>query len=709
MLGKRMGAVITSLAILLVTLIPLSFLPKPVEAWNGGTHGWMGKSLEDILKWNWQNNPGVYGDAKNSLREIIDFFESTDGRNCLGYLWRGMMDADTEAYERNGNGKTYHFETKLWGILRVTFDVDSYKLLGTDLPWWLSILYPLFILNTHYATIDQYQYRDTHYKLPIFCKNLRTAGETANDYIYLAHQAWKAQRRHEAMWWLGMACHMAQDCCFPFHALQQVPSDNTAWAYYRQCNDAEQYQDDWKLSLNSIDGFYKDQQITDDQQIFSTYTGHIPPSFASFFKYSFEERIDWTAFDWVSDSAIFAGTYREFSDGVGYEDSGITRKYGLVAAQLRTAQLVFYFLRNYFTGGLPTGYGVQFIQPSTTRYGSAPPTYVMSGQELLIAWEWWGSNVLYSPKLRMADLLPVTSSDDPEASILSPIIWSSTELPGYSWSYIWRAPLVSEPMKTQFMMDSLCGGFAFDWTGLVIIMPPTWRSEQITEVLFSAVTTATKVKTTTLYMTYPRVSTVRTTRTTMLATTGIVMIPTWRLTTITWIGSSTKTFWTNTTITSAMRNYTTTATVQTLRTSTTTSTVTNITSYLTQMPVIIVGTVTTAYPTETLTTIMSTSTSTATTTEVATRTYIRTSYATQEPPPLEAFGGFSLIMIVLLLAVVMILVMLAVFLAMKRKPRAPFPLGRSQRNTSLGKLYYYDRATIFLDETHVPRPATITR
>jgi len=176
-------------------------------------------------------------------------------------------------------------------------------------------------------------------------------------------------------------------------------------------------------------------------------------------------------------------------------------------------------------------------------------------------------------------------------------------------------------------------------------------------------TVETEVETSTLYWTHSEISTVPTTRTTTFTTTATLMLPAWRWTTMTWTGTSTRTFWTTTTklttktttktttihldwpipsfklTKTTTSTYTTMTTVWTLRTSTTTSTFTGTTKYLVVIPVVIQGTVTTEYPTETLTTILSTSASTVTMADVGTQTYTYTltvPYVTEEAPPTRA-------------------------------------------------------------------------
>lgn len=166
----------------------------------------------------------------------------------------------------------------------------------------------------------------------------------------------------------------------------------------------------------------------------------------------------------------------------------------------------------------------------------------------------------------------------------------------------------------------------------------------------------TDIDTSTLYWTLSEESTVPITKTTTYTTTGTFVLPVWKSTTVTSIGTSTKTFWTTTTkittrttiktatlhiLTVTLKipyttTYTTLVTVWTLRTSTTTSSYTKTTSYLGIVSIPIAGTVTTAYPTETVTTLVSTSASTVTMAEIGTQTFTQTltiPYVTDEAPP----------------------------------------------------------------------------
>lgn len=172
----------------------------------------------------------------------------------------------------------------------------------------------------------------------------------------------------------------------------------------------------------------------------------------------------------------------------------------------------------------------------------------------------------------------------------------------------------------------------------------------------TATTTMTDIDTSTLYWTLSEESTVPVTKTTTYTTTGTFVLPVWKSTTVTSIGTSTKTFWTTTTkittrttiktatlhiLTVTLKipyttTYTTLVTVWTLRTSTTTSSYTKTTNYLGIASIVIAGTVTTAYPTETVTTLVSTSASTVTMAEIGTQTFTQTltiPYVTDEAPP----------------------------------------------------------------------------
>jgi hypothetical protein len=169
-------------------------------------------------------------------------------------------------------------------------------------------------------------------------------------------------------------------------------------------------------------------------------------------------------------------------------------------------------------------------------------------------------------------------------------------------------------------------------------------------------TTMTDVETTTFYWTLSEESTVATTRTTTYTTTGTLHLPFWKATTTTVTQTSTKYYWTTTTKLTTKTTtitvkipfpggtitivgtstYPTTVNVWTLKSTTVTSASTRTTSYLSSLPILISGTVTTQYPTETLTTVVSTSVSAATVIDVGTQTFTQTMtipYVTDEAPP----------------------------------------------------------------------------
>jgi len=160
----------------------------------------------------------------------------------------------------------------------------------------------------------------------------------------------------------------------------------------------------------------------------------------------------------------------------------------------------------------------------------------------------------------------------------------------------------------------------------------------------TATMTMTDIETSTLYWTISEESTVPITKTTTYATTGTVNLPIWKLTTVTSITTSTKVyltgtshlttrtttktttfvFWGVTWTATLTSTYTTYAPYFAWRTTTTTITNTKTTSQLTILHLPIAGTVTTIYPTETVTTLVSTSATTVTMAEIGTQTFTQT-------------------------------------------------------------------------------------
>jgi len=177
----------------------------------------------------------------------------------------------------------------------------------------------------------------------------------------------------------------------------------------------------------------------------------------------------------------------------------------------------------------------------------------------------------------------------------------------------------------------------------------------------TATTTMTDIETSTLYWTLSEESTVPITKTTTYTTTGTVNLPMWKLTTVTGTGTSTKTYLTVTTklttkttvktatihiLTVTLKipyttTYTTLVPVLALGTTTTTSTYMKTTSQLTILHLPIAGTVTTVYPTETVTTLVSTSATTVTMAEIGTQTFTQTltiPYVTDEATTTSTTG-----------------------------------------------------------------------
>lgn len=317
--------------------------PTPTIKWNAPTHRWTAESLPYVLDWNAkkQNIPMLY--------EISDFLEcrADDDRTYLQHLIDGALDADLCAYNSDGSKKTYYFEYRIkipvLDDIILSWDVPSDEIIGAyPMPRWMAlpmrIIYALAAgLEVPFATIDSFQDGYSHDGVSIYCKNLRTAGETAEDYFNLALQAWKDEDEATAMLWLGRSMHMIQDCSCPFHATtSRLWLVRASWAYKQQCDDADEPYAIAAFGLK--DEPDKLEYYYNNGLLIPTIDGETFPS-ERFFSYNLE----WDPFTWVADTSNWAHTYRGECDGIGTENPVITHERGLIATQLRLAQYIHYF------------------------------------------------------------------------------------------------------------------------------------------------------------------------------------------------------------------------------------------------------------------------------------------------------------------------------------------------------------------------------
>ncbi len=478
---KKIVIIATLVTVLLVSMIPIMILPKPVEAWNGSTHGSLLDSVETILRFSAKQG---FSD-KEQLEYVAD-----EVHENLHWLERGAEDADLMAFDANGNPKQYHFYVHCPGDGDpVDTWVDSTWKIGSGLPGWLYGLKVLEWADTCYATMDQFQEGFSTYTLPIFCTNLRTAGQTADDYFNLAKNCLDnigpnpsicgaTTYEQEAMWWLGMACHMLQDCCIWFHASTNIGYlYDTCAVYYVECEYAQQSWD-------------KDWQLDDD----SLTTLHSQSAWQDFFVYDRDP--PWDPFTFVAECSEW--TQQSITDVME----------SAYAAELRTAQFIYNFF--YPGGGLPHGYDcwIRFENPPTVfpNYVVGDnPTTIVSGQTLYIRWN-QGTQMTELTKLYIADLKPLKSGYDSnpfgwtfsdkeypsKPYFVDPPDWEQQGYPynpdmRYDQNTAWIAPPVTEPMVTLFELDNPSGGNpAPEFSDVVIIYPPSWRA-RVDPIIYTSV------------------------------------------------------------------------------------------------------------------------------------------------------------------------------------------------------------------------------
>jgi hypothetical protein len=341
---KKVAIPLTLVTIVLGNIITIAMLPESVSAWNGPTHGWIcgneqgfDRSVQKILKWS-ATNLGLSEKLAWELNATADFLDrqapwnlktnSLDPSASESYYWRiladGDEDADLMAYTWDGQPKTYVFS--VLGIPDYADSRDLIPLSKYGLITFLSVpLAPFFIIaKTPWATIDQFQNGGSSDVLNISCSNIRTAGEKCSDYFSLALKAADAGNTAQAMWWLGMAVHMIQDCFTPFHSVVSLTWLTTAAGAYNQlCKEADANRNYYILNT--------------DDSINETYQND---KFKQFFNYELQG----DPYNWVSVASNFAHTYAEYCDGWSPDDYNTTLTYGLEASQLMTAQFVHYFL-----------------------------------------------------------------------------------------------------------------------------------------------------------------------------------------------------------------------------------------------------------------------------------------------------------------------------------------------------------------------------
>jgi hypothetical protein len=402
----------TLVTVLLVSMITITILPEPVEAWEASTNYDIWRPVMYVLESNINTRQDLSSETKQELQEIYGLLgtkvwwnhntneESSsadpDARNI--YYWMvvadGAQDADGAAYNRDGSKKTFHFEYRIPLGPTLQWDGLGDERIGwRPLPEWLKgLLGPLALKIPYYAELDQFQDGYSLDRPPFYCTNLRTAGETANDYFKLALQSWGSGRKAKAMWWLGMASHMIQDMFANFHATTDRSRLFNPWAwhaYMSLCGQAADPQTFATYNMGNpnnlweglplIKYVYNDKHLNNPDLRFDG-----APSFQDFFRYD----LNWDPFTWVAHSSAFAHTYRGWMDGIGEERSRISLFYALGASQLRMAQFIHYFWRTKVEP--PTFHGFRSVVWIGNPWDVTDRrTMVVSGSYVDVNWVIW--------------------------------------------------------------------------------------------------------------------------------------------------------------------------------------------------------------------------------------------------------------------------------------------------------------------------------
>lgn len=463
---KKLAIAVALLIMLLLSIIPTLFLTGPAKAWNTHTHGWATTQIPTILT---SNNRGNLADFLNDQYPSgawtpPGFNPVVHGNTYLAVLNYSLKYSDVCAYDANGGKKKYAFDfgyvpnLKPYlfsnpGIVpdRLTFEVDSDAAFCTQLPNWLSQNFPQITwicqqlqnygVTGWYAGMDQFQRGFSTEKLNLFVRNLRTAGETAHDYFNLAIKEWN-NNKTGAMFWLGMAAHMVQDCIFPCHgATVDLNRLVTAGPFYMfACEDAESTQGGYAVTGGSL------------------------------FDYPI-----WHPFTWISESSIYGRLFWDYCDYINPIDDlwywSYVKESLLYATQRATAEFVNSFNETLNMLGY---YAIPDLKVDVSLYlfpdlfGQMPDYIALlpglatyPGSRLNISWS------VFDGAYQHADVYYCVPLEEERWDEFEWELWPTSPWPidgyaGLTWIPIdtvtelnktWSVPPVSTTVKTQIMVN----------------------------------------------------------------------------------------------------------------------------------------------------------------------------------------------------------------------------------------------------------------